>query len=110
MTTVRKKVLGRGLDALLASHDAQEPAPVLDPPGGAAEDAGILMRLSPARLAPGVHQPRVDFDEEDLAELAESVKRHGVIQPLLIRRAPGGGYEIVAGERRWRAARLAGSR
>ena len=108
MTTMRKKGLGRGLDALLASHDAQEPAPaVLDPPGGAAEDAGILMRLSPARLAPGVHQPRVDFDEEDLAELSESVKRHGVIQPLLVRRGASGGYEIVAGERRWRAARLA---
>lgn len=108
MTTVRKKVLGRGLDALLASHDAQEPAPAaLGVPGTAAEDGGNLMRLSPDRLVPGVHQPRVDFDEEDLAELAESVKRHGVIQPLLIRRAPGGGYEIVAGERRWRAAHLA---
>ncbi len=108
MTTIRKKVLGRGLDALLASHDGQEPAPaVLDAPRTAAEEAGILMRLSPDRLTPGVHQPRVDFDEEDLAELAESVKRHGVIQPLLIRRAASGGYEIVAGERRWRAARLA---
>ena len=101
-------MLGRGLDALLASHDAQEPEPVaLDAPGGAAEDPGILMRLSPVRLAPGVHQPRVDFDEEELADLAESVKRHGVIQPLLVRRAAGGGYEIVAGERRWRAARMA---
>ena len=106
---MRKKVLGRGLDALLASQETQEPAPaVLDPPQGAAEDEGILMRLSPAHLTPGVHQPRVDFDEEDLGELAESVKRHGVIQPLLVRRAAGGGYEIVAGERRWRAARLAG--
>ncbi len=105
---MRKKVLGRGLDALLASQETQEPTPaVLDTPGGAAEDAGILLRLSPDRLAPGVHQPRVDFDEEDLAELAESVRRHGVIQPLLVRRAAGGGYEIVAGERRWRAARLA---
>ena len=108
MTTVRKKVLGRGLDALLASHEAEDLAPtVLDSPGGAAEDAGILMRLSPARLTPGVHQPRMDFDEEDLAELAESVRRHGVIQPILVRRAVSGGYEIVAGERRWRAARLA---
>ena len=108
MTTIRKKVLGRGLDALLASHDAQETAPaVLDAPSAAAEEAGILMRLSPARLTPGIHQPRFDFDEEDLAELAESVKRHGVIQPLLIRRSVSGGYEIVAGERRWRAARLA---
>ncbi len=108
MTTIRKKVLGRGLDALLASHEAQEPAQaILDPPRTAAEDAGILMRLSPARLTPGVHQPRMDFDEEDLAELAESVRRHGVIQPILVRRAVSGGYEIVAGERRWRAARLA---
>ena len=103
-------MLGRGLDALLASQDAQvEPAPaVLDPPQTPAEKSGVMMRLSPARLAPGIHQPRVDFDEDDLAELAESVKRHGVIQPILVRRGVGGGYEIVAGERRWRAARLAG--
>ena len=108
MTTMRKKVLGRGLDALLAHNEGQEPAPaVLDDPRPAAEDSGALMRLSPARLTPGIHQPRVDFDEEELAELVESVKRHGVIQPLLVRRAAGGEYEIVAGERRWRAARLA---
>ncbi len=108
MTTTRKKVLGRGLDALLASHETQEPAPaVLESPRTAAGDAGILLRLSPEHLSPGVHQPRVDFDEEDLAGLAQSVKRYGVLQPLLVRRTASGGHEIVAGERRWRAARLA---
>ena len=109
MATMRKKVLGRGLDALLASRETEEPSPadLAGSPRTAAEEEGILIRVSPDRLTPGVHQPRIDFDEEDLAELAESVKRHGVIQPLLVRRSVSGGYEIVAGERRWRAARLA---
>ncbi len=109
MATMRKKVLGRGLDALLASRETEEssPADLVGTPRTAAEEEGILIRVSPDRLTPGAHQPRIDFDEEDLAELAESVKRHGLIQPLLVRRSASGGYEIVAGERRWRAARLA---
>ncbi len=108
MAAARKKALGRGLDALLSSTETAEPLPLdVSSHQEAAETAGILTRVSPSRLRPGVHQPRVDFDEADLAELAESVRRHGVLQPILARRSLDGVYEIVAGERRWRAARQA---
>ncbi|MEK6711832.1 MAG: ParB/RepB/Spo0J family partition protein [Nitrospinota bacterium] len=105
-----KKALGRGLDALLAEEPAAPIAAVeTPPPAPAAEPAeGKLFTLPPDRLRPGVHQPRTDFDEEDLAELADSVRAHGILQPILVRRLPNGDCEIVAGERRWRAARLAG--
>ncbi len=106
MATIRKKALGRGLDALL-SAGAGEDLPGAEAAPRRAEEEGILVRVSPDRLVPGVHQPRVDFDEEGLAELAESIRRHGVIQPILARRSAAGDYEIVAGERRWRAARMA---
>jgi ParB family transcriptional regulator, chromosome partitioning protein len=60
------------------------------------------------RITPNPHQPRMTFDEAALEELAASIREHGVLQPILVRPAPGGGYELIAGERRWRAARLAG--
>ena len=69
---------------------------------------GALRRIRLAEIRPNPFQPRVEFDEASLAELAESIKRVGLLQPLLVRPAPGGGYELVAGERRWRAARQAG--
>lgn len=110
-----KKALGRGLDALLSEEPAAlpdvpapEPAAVSAPPAEEAPGEGRLFHVAVDRLRAGVHQPRTDFDEENLAELADSVGRHGVLQPILIRRTAGGSYEIVAGERRWRAARLAG--
>ncbi|OGL58631.1 MAG: hypothetical protein A3J27_13705 [Candidatus Tectomicrobia bacterium RIFCSPLOWO2_12_FULL_69_37] len=101
-----KKALGRGLDALLSEEPAVPAAVEEPPPPEPAE--GKLFAISPDRLRPGVHQPRTDFDEENLAELAESVRAHGILQPILVRRLPNGECEIVAGERRWRAARLAG--
>src|SRR3990170_592372 len=101
-----KKALGRGLDALLSEEPAVPAAVEEPPPPEPAE--GKLFAISPDRLRPGVHQPRTDFDEENLAELAESVRAHGILQPILVRRLPNGDFEIVAGERRWRAARLAG--
>ena len=71
------------------------------------EKDGIqVLRLS--LVEPNPDQPRKDFDDETIGELADSVKRHGILQPLLVRPIPNGGYQIVAGERRWRAARLAG--
>ena len=59
-------------------------------------------------IVPNPHQPRRDFDPEELEELAESIRTHGVIQPLTVREMPNGYYQIIAGERRWRASRLAG--
>jgi ParB family chromosome partitioning protein len=89
------KGLGRGLDALLGS----EPQPVAM--------AGP-QQLPIDRLRPGRYQPRTRMDAEALAELAESIKAQGVIQPILVRPAGGDGYEIIAGERRFRAAQMAG--
>jgi ParB family chromosome partitioning protein len=88
--------LGRGLDALL--DDADE-APV--PSSGTVE-------IALGSLTPGRYQPRLRMDETALAELAESIRAQGVIQPILVRPGERGQYEIVAGERRWRAAGMAG--
>ncbi len=93
---MKVKGLGRGLDALLAAN--QENARI--------EEA--LRNLAVSLLQPGKYQPRTRMDKESLAELAESVKSQGIIQPILVRPVPGGRYEIIAGERRWRAAQLAG--
>lgn len=88
--------LGRGLDALFADN--------------AVEDSGSssAVRLKLMDIEPNRAQPRKVFDEQALAELADSITQHGIIQPLLVRPLPDGGYQLVAGERRWRAARMAG--
>lgn len=93
------KGLGRGLDALLGGDEA--PAPV-------ALATDTPRELAIDQLQPGKYQPRSRMDQEALKELAESIKTQGVIQPILVRSRSEGGYEIVAGERRWRAARMAG--
>lgn len=94
---MKVKGLGRGLDALLGGD---EPAPAL--PQGAMRDVSI------DQLKPGRYQPRSHMHHEALLELAESIKAQGVMQPILARVSSEGGYEIIAGERRWRAARMAG--
>lgn len=91
-----KKRLGKGMDALFS--DAHEEA---------AEQSGVqMLRLS--EIEPSKGQPRKSFDEEGLAALADSIRIHGVLQPILVRPLERGGYRIIAGERRWRASRLAG--
>jgi len=90
------KGLGRGLDALLG--------PAETPTAG----SETLTTLAVEALQPGRYQPRTRMDPETLAELAESIKSQGVMQPILARPLGAGRYEIVAGERRWRAARMAG--
>lgn len=110
MAAEKRKALGRGLDALLDGEEeaAREERAAPPEPGPAEEpDEGRLSRVAPGRLRPGLHQPRMDFDEDALKELSESVGRSGIIQPILARRS-GDGFEIVAGERRWRAAVMAG--
>ncbi len=103
MVTRKPKGLGRGLDALLGpSLSAADDA-------AAATPAGTPMMLALDALAPGQYQPRTRMDEGALYELAESIKAQGIMQPILVRRVSAGtGYEIIAGERRFRAARLAG--
>lgn len=93
----KKGGLGKGLDALFVDNDP------LASEGG---DGAIELRVS--EIEPDRDQPRHIFDEEALTELADSISAHGVLQPILVRPLPEGGYRIVAGERRWRASRMAG--
>ena len=88
------KGLGRGLDALLSGSEER------------ADDA--LTELAVGLLKPGRFQPRTHMDPQSIAELAESIKAQGLIQPILVRPVENGKYEIIAGERRWRASQLAG--
>lgn len=87
--------LGKGLGALLGDISLQEQA-----------DGSVLLPLS--QVEPGLNQPRKAFDEDALNDLADSIRIHGIIQPLTVRRLSSGYYQIIAGERRWRAAKLAG--
>ncbi len=87
--------LGRGLGALLGDAALQS------------QEGGSLS-LPISQVEPGLKQPRKRFDDEALADLADSIRQHGVIQPLTVRRLSSGYYQIIAGERRWRAAKLAG--
>ncbi len=89
----KKGGLGKGLEALFVDNTA--------------EDAGVVT-LRVAEIEPNKDQPRKDFDESALADLADSIRAHGVLQPLLVRPMPTGEYQLVAGERRWRASRMAG--
>jgi ParB family chromosome partitioning protein len=100
MATKKPRGLGRGLDALLG----------IDTSGGDATDAtsGEFRTLPAKQLQPGRYQPRTGMDPERLTELAESIKAQGVIQPIVVRGIGPDRYEIIAGERRWRAAQQAG--
>jgi ParB family transcriptional regulator, chromosome partitioning protein len=98
MVSKKPKGLGLGLEALLGPK-------AVDPPAAA---AGTPTTLALDQLRPGAYQPRTRMDEGSLYELAESIKSQGVMQPILVRAVAAGGYEIIAGERRFRAARLAG--
>lgn len=102
--SVKKRGLGRGLDALLGSMNAPAAEAGSDP---APADAAPR-ELPLAQLSPGKHQPRRHFDEAALSELAESIRAQGVVQPIVVRPTGVDRYEIVAGERRWRAAQRAG--
>jgi len=80
----------------------------LIPTGTVAEQAGGLADIPTAEIRPNPQQPRHHFDEEALATLADSIREVGILQPVLVRAGEGGGYELIAGERRWRAARRVG--
>lgn len=89
----RKSGLGKGLDALFQDNSAEE-------------SSSTTMKLS--EIEPNKNQPRKTFDEAALTTLADSIRQHGVIQPLVVRPIASGGYQIIAGERRWRACRMLG--
>ena len=92
-----KGALGRGMSALMGDTALQT------------QEAGSVF-LPISQVEPGLNQPRKNFDEESLEDLADSIREHGIIQPLTVRRLSSGYYQIIAGERRWRAAKKAGLR
>ncbi|MBB3344719.1 ParB/RepB/Spo0J family partition protein [Luteimonas sp. S4-F44] len=101
-TPAKKRGLGRGLEALLGPKAAAE-APSLE-----ATEADTLRTLPIDALTAGRYQPRKHWDADKLTELAESIRAQGVIQPIVVRELPDRTYEIIAGERRWRASKQAG--
>ncbi len=103
MNAAASKGLGRGISALLDEEEYEENDAANDEP----HIVGQSNMLPHDALQPGRFQPRKYFAEEELEELAESIRRNGVIQPLVVRALEDGSYEIVAGERRWRAAKMA---
>lgn len=115
--TRKKRGLGRGLDALLSASQAAsvsntvdaESEATVDPQPGVLED-GTLVQLELGQIQPGQYQPRRDIQEEALEELADSIRQQGLMQPVVVRPLPGQDqrYELIAGERRWRACELAG--
>ncbi len=92
----KKRGLGRGLNALLGDVSIQDP------------QQAVSQTLPLDQIEPGSFQPRRDIDLQSLQELADSIRAHGVVQPVVVRARASGDYELVAGERRWRASRLAG--
>lgn len=92
--SAKKRGLGKGLDAIFGENMADGP------------EGAVNIRIE--EIEPNREQPRKEFDSGALAELADSIAQHGVLQPLLLRPMVNGGYRIVAGERRWRASRMAG--
>lgn len=92
-----KKRLGKGMDALFFESDEEK-----------VSSSSMANTLRISEIEPNKSQPRTEFDDDAILSLAESIRQHGVLQPILVRPLPTGGYQIVAGERRWRAARMVG--
>ena len=99
VTPIQKGRLGRGLAAMIGEQNAPEPR---------LPDEGVQRVVPVDQLAAGELNPRQEFREDELTELADSIRQKGLVQPLIVRENNAGSYEIVAGERRWRAAQRAG--
>ncbi len=107
MSNQKKSVLGRGLNALIPRSATQEVSIQRGEVGADTGESGIIARIDVDRIRPNPFQPRSDFDQEALSELAQSIIEKGVIQPITVRRIDGE-YQLVTGERRLRAAQTAG--
>jgi len=105
MTTRKKGPLGKNLNALLGKARARADASP-DEPRTRSED--LLKQLPIDQIQPGQYQPRTGMDPDRLAELADSIRAQGVVQPIVVRKIVTGRYELIAGERRWRASQMAG--
>ncbi|MEE2664773.1 MAG: ParB/RepB/Spo0J family partition protein [Myxococcota bacterium] len=107
--SARRSALGRGLGALIPSGEAGLAASRAADEGSTRPDSERRpLEIAVDAIQPNPDQPRRHFDPGQLAGLAGSIARHGVLQPVVVRRAEGGGYELIVGERRWRASRAAG--
>lgn len=104
-----KKGLGKGLDSLITDKVNTKPVASKNNPTPKSEHAADAIMMNITKVEPNREQPRKKFDEDALLELAESIKQYGVLQPLLVQEREDY-YEIVAGERRWRAAKIAGTK
>ena len=103
MSPSKRRGLGRGLDALLTTAPKPDSAPVDENPA----QKGELQQLPVEQLQPGKYQPRKDMSADALEELSNSIRSQGIIQPIVVRTLAKNSFEIIAGERRWRAAQLA---
>jgi ParB family chromosome partitioning protein len=104
----KKKALGRGLSALLSDNEAEERLEVDIPVSAPAKPANGIAEIAVEEIEVNPFQPRSHFDQEALRELAESIKVHGIIQPITVRRLTANQYQLISGERRFQASKLAG--
>ena len=104
----KKSKMDRGLDSLFFDNSIDEIARSDSESEKNDDGENGISTVRISLIEPDKNQPRSEFDEDALNELAENIRQHGVLQPILVRPLDNGGYKIVAGERRWRAARLAG--
>jgi ParB family chromosome partitioning protein len=104
----RRKALGKGLHSLLPTRPATTTSPQSEPTQAGSVLDGDVQRLPIEQVTPNPNQPRRDFDAAALLELTQSIERDGIIQPIIVRKTGQREYQIIAGERRWRAAKAAG--
>lgn len=98
----KKQALGRGLSALLSDADMEAPSSL------SAQTSTGISEISLSQIKPNAAQPRTKFDDEALQDLADSISQHGLVQPITVRKVNPSEYQIISGERRWRASQLAG--
>ncbi|NCF32125.1 MAG: ParB/RepB/Spo0J family partition protein, partial [Proteobacteria bacterium] len=105
LIVMSKKRLGRGLDALLSERSISAE---VTPDEVESKTLNAFSEIEIASIQPSSYQPRRHFSQDALQDLANSIREQGLMQPIVVRQRPQGGYELIAGERRWRASQLAG--
>lgn len=108
MAKIKKKELGKGLQALLSNMDEEKEISVPAPDEDSDQGDQLMFQIPIEKIEANPDQPRNQFDEDAIRELGQSIRTHGIIQPITIRRLAKGQYQIISGERRYRAARLIG--
>ena len=104
----KKQALGKGIRALLNSIDDELSTTAESVPAVSGQNAGTIARIAVEQIEVNPKQPRRDFDEQALKELSESIKLHDIIQPVTVVKVGNNKYQLISGERRWRASKMAG--